>query len=1001
MSDAEASEAAELSDDGSQAVDDFDEGVNDDFDSSSEDEAGATGGRSGAKKQQPGNGGKKAKPKAKASAGRKAPNGSKKCFAAGCTESKKGKARFCAYHRPMADSIKSQGEAAGKLQEAEQLLNDEAKCAMALQQWERDNPPGKYRKKLIDWSQWQRQFKIKTVVIVREGQTQWTWDELVEEKGEAGWPAERILAKWNSWEKDSNVEQDWDNGKNILWVPDRKRRIRDLVKEVNNSYVESSKQMKKVKLADANSLKDFCHLGQARFNDQFFKGDAKEDEAAAGASAAGHSLAHSGDAEGQGNKSAAKGKVKMVDMSSAAPDEYQSQIDSLKKLKDGMQDAVAKAMASLETADRSTDWNPAGTRYLRTCKVRHACAVIFLSDGIGGAEQALLVIQEVEVERRQNPTPGAKLATAAPAPSTPKAGRSPAALGQASGGSPSAVESAAAAQEQQLQQQLQQPNAAAGAEAAAAPAQKRIRLKQKKAEPSAAAAATDGEPEEGDTDADVERANAAGEEMAADLKSKEGTVDMDVAKKEESEPEALQQEEEPVTVDVANGAATVAAASTAGTPTKATTPSKQSPSKIEKSEKRWRSSPVVSQLTSMLRRACHADGSVRIPVQTPDELWAYSDLAAWIEKTIDIETAEELDDTRRHWAIMSSMARQLKTGVVKASQKLKSHLETKVREAARKQKSQHAAQTKSAVAAAKAKAKAAAVKVQQQSMEGSALFKLTPAQLHESDDGKTNGKQLTATTEFQTLTQNLHEPVLMACGGYEVHKKWTQLPKVQLALSAFGGEYRRQKSTQSSGSCQRVLECKQGKEETDAMLQQLATSLQLDKVAADLSTSPAKAIQEQTWMFGYEPGHEFCGLGSQALAFIKVQVFGDAAFMTFSASSLSSAWEAAWGSLTSETLEQKVLSLSCDDFKTLQSKGCQVYSGKLSPGMSLFAPTCWVLIERAVPTSRLVYGVRKSYVIRSAVAHSEYDSALKINAASGKQKIASFRKEVCKGRTGQ
>ena len=110
-------------------------------------------------------GGKKAGAKAKSKAG------SRKCIMATCQETKVGNTRFCAEHRPMADGIWSQAQDAGKEEEAKAILYDEAKCAMALMKWQKENPPGKYRKKLIDWAQWQRTFDVKSKVTVREGET--------------------------------------------------------------------------------------------------------------------------------------------------------------------------------------------------------------------------------------------------------------------------------------------------------------------------------------------------------------------------------------------------------------------------------------------------------------------------------------------------------------------------------------------------------------------------------------------------------------------------------------------------------------------------------------------------------------------------------------------------------------------------------------------------------------------------------------------------------------
>ena len=47
-----------------------------------------------------------------------------------------------------------------------------------------------------------------------------------------------------------------------------------------------------------------------------------------------------------------------------------------------------------------------------------------------------------------------------------------------------------------------------------------------------------------------------------------------------------------------------------------------------------------------------------------------ADLKVLVEQTIDIEDVEQLDDAKKHWKIMLSMASQLKSGVIKSSGKV-------------------------------------------------------------------------------------------------------------------------------------------------------------------------------------------------------------------------------------------------------------------------------------------------------------------------------------------
>eukprot|EP00959_Pyramimonas_sp_CCMP1952_P254952 5324720-Pyramimonas_sp.AAC.1 len=54
------------------------------------------------------------------------------------------------------------------MQSFDQILNDPVKAQEALDQHARDNCDGRFRKKVIDWGQWKRQFGIKISTAVRD-----------------------------------------------------------------------------------------------------------------------------------------------------------------------------------------------------------------------------------------------------------------------------------------------------------------------------------------------------------------------------------------------------------------------------------------------------------------------------------------------------------------------------------------------------------------------------------------------------------------------------------------------------------------------------------------------------------------------------------------------------------------------------------------------------------------------------------------------------------------
>ena len=78
----------------------------------------------------------------------------KNCFI--CVNKKKSNSRFCLVHNPPAEAIKSQAVAKNELKAFEEVMYNKEKCTLAIEEFMRENPPGKFRKKLIDFGQWKK-----------------------------------------------------------------------------------------------------------------------------------------------------------------------------------------------------------------------------------------------------------------------------------------------------------------------------------------------------------------------------------------------------------------------------------------------------------------------------------------------------------------------------------------------------------------------------------------------------------------------------------------------------------------------------------------------------------------------------------------------------------------------------------------------------------------------------------------------------------------------------
>lgn len=173
----------------------------------------------------------------------------------------------------MTDASLYQAERRGTKEVAQQILQDSASAIWACDQFEKDNPPDRFQKKLIDWSQWRREFVIFIAHTARVGETLWSFGEYHDEKYKSGWTEDRIKAEWENMKDDPRFEMDGED----IWILGRKMRFRESTKRIDNNYTEGSKAMKKVELSDANNLKEFKHTSVASHGDAFFKADAKRE----------------------------------------------------------------------------------------------------------------------------------------------------------------------------------------------------------------------------------------------------------------------------------------------------------------------------------------------------------------------------------------------------------------------------------------------------------------------------------------------------------------------------------------------------------------------------------------------------------------------------------------------------------------------------------------------------------------------------------------------------
>lgn len=217
---------------------------------------------------------KKSKDKDTTSAkGKSSSSASSCCFV--CSQRKTPNSRFCRRHLRLHDAMKYQAEKSGEVQTFGIVMDNRDKCEQALSEFEESNPPGRFRKQIVDWTQFKRTHGVEVAITDRQE------EELMDKRDY------KMYMKSRGYTSDEGSEDfkakvregrdgEGEGGSRKLWVMKNAKRIRDRKRFVTSVVEEGSKAMRSVKFKDAKVLKEFCHDSQASFANTFLKDVGKQ-----------------------------------------------------------------------------------------------------------------------------------------------------------------------------------------------------------------------------------------------------------------------------------------------------------------------------------------------------------------------------------------------------------------------------------------------------------------------------------------------------------------------------------------------------------------------------------------------------------------------------------------------------------------------------------------------------------------------------------------------------
>lgn len=273
-------------------------------------------------------------------------------------------------------------------------------------------------------------------------------------------------------------------------------------------------------------------------------------------------------------------------------------------------------------------------------------------------------------------------------------------------------------------------------------------------------------------------------------------------------------------------------------------------------------------------------------------------------------------------------------------------------------------------------AKEAAAKVKEMESEAPPLFLINFPALVSAGivaEVKTHNK-----LEGETL--NVDKPFIVK--EISIVTEWGKHAKVQVALGNFGAKYKKKSSYQSDGKVQMALYTREGKEESQELFNSLIGHMPRDHVV-DSKDTPAASTCDNVWLYGYDPKLRSAGPAPNGLPMVKLLVAGEVKWVLFHLTSLLAALRIMYKKdmFTLSELKESIQGMTDEKIRKFKSDGCEMQTIVQHPWETLYVPSGWYTAEESVK-GVLVYGCRRTLIVRSAANYDQYEALTGVYAAS-------------------
>ena len=347
------------------------------------------------------------------------------------------------------------------------------------------------------------------------------------------------------------------------------------------------------------------------------------------------------------------------------------------------------------------------------------------------------------------------------------------------------------------------------------------------------------------------------------------------------------------------------------------------------------------------------------PVSTPSALKCEAELQALADSAREKASILDLDTMLAAFKTAFGVIQEFHKSIGKAGSDINSYMETKVRNCKRDIEKARKERERKAVDEAKAKGKEAAEKIKQSEKAHGLIF-----HINSNNFGAVPQLSFAA---FEASPPDCDKPWLIRGGGPVL--EWREEPRVVMTMTEFGSGYKKMQSCKDSGKAQAPLMPRAGKEETDEVFNAIFPALQMLDVTA---IAGGAGFMNNTWKFGYATDYCKATTAPNAAAMLKVFMQGEVTFICFPLRGLADAL----GAATLEEVSRDLLMVSEAKLEPLLKK-IPGYITTCKPDDVLFIPMGWMLCEK-VSAGTLIYGCRKSYVVKTAANKDNYTAMIEL-----------------------